>query len=162
MAGKKRFKFRFEAVERVRRSQEDEALRLLAQAQRVFQAALDHKAGLLERLRLSLERRETLGEAGKEAVPATPFRLENAFIAGTKQRIIQADQAILRARRGVEKALRGFLHARRQTRIVESIREKDFAEYRKALQQREQKELDDLYVMRARMSRDSDFGEGVA
>jgi len=157
---KKKFRFRFETVEKVRKMREDESLRLLAQAQTVYQEALDKRAQLGERLRLSLERREGLGGSESPLV-TTPFQLENEFIAGTKQRMIQAEHGIQRARRGVEKALRAYLHARRQTKIIESLREKDFAEYRKAMAKREQKDLDDLYVMRARM-KSSELGEGAA
>lgn len=158
---KKKFRFRFESVEKVRKLREDEALRALAAAQRAFQDAVSRRARLGERLRLSLERRESLGGASGQAIATAPFRLENDFIAGTKQRIIQAEQGILRARRGVEKALKVYLNARRQTKVIETLREKDYAEYRKAMAKKEQKDLDDLYVMRARL-KSLGYGEGAA
>jgi flagellar export protein FliJ len=157
---KKKFRFRFETVQKVRKSRENETLKALADAQRAFQQALSNRAQLGQRLLLSLERRESFGK-NRQPLATTPFQLENSFIAGTKQRIIQAEHGIQRARRGVEKALRAYLHARRQTKIIESIRDKDYAEYRKAMAKKEQKELDDLYVMRARL-KDAEKSEGAA
>ncbi len=144
----KKFRFQFETLEKVRRSREDEALRLLSIAQGVFKAAQDHKARLQGGLSDSLERREHLAD---RTIGVLSFQLENDFISGTKQRIIQADQAILRAKRGVEKALRIYLQSRRQTRMIEMLREKAFAEFRIARNKYEQKQSDDLSVMRARL-----------
>lgn len=144
----KKFRFQFETLERVRRSREDEALRLLSIAQGIFKAAQDHKARLQGGLSASLVRRENLAD---QTIGVLSFQLENDFISGTKQRIIQADQAILRAKRGVEKALRIYLQSRRQTRMIEMLREKAFAEFKIARNKYEQKQSDDLSVMRARL-----------
>jgi flagellar FliJ protein len=141
-----KFRFRFQAVENVRKRAEDEAMRLMGEAQRALQAAKDHKARLEQELADSLERRESIASSGFNV---TALQLEDSFITGTKQRIIQADQGIIRAARGLEKAIRAYMFARRQTRMIETIREKDLAEFKKELQKREQKELDDIYVMRA-------------
>ncbi len=146
--GMKRFKFQFETVERVRKSKQEEALRLLAGAQRQVQQAKDLRAALVKDLEESLARREKLGA---QAVNVASFLLENDFIAGTKQRIVQADHAILRANRAMEKALRNYLFARRQTRMVEVLRDKRFEEFKKAAAKYEQKQADDLNVMRARL-----------
>ena len=79
------------------------------------------------------------------------FKVEEDFILGTKQRIIQADHVIDRAKRGVEKALRAYLFFRRQTRMIEILQEKAYQEFRKKVARREQKEIDDLVIMRFRM-----------
>src|SRR5206468_2689205 len=120
----------------------------LGAAQQVYQRELGHKQQLLSELDSALRRRESLGI---EPVGPTAFQLEESFIGGTKSRITRADQAILRASRGVEKALRAYLHARRQTRMIEVLREKAYADYRKARSKWEQKQQDDLAVMRARL-----------
>ncbi len=142
----KRFRFRLQAVENVRKQRENEQLRLLALAQRKYQEALQHRAILQNTLDESLVRREKLGE---NSTPILVFQIENENITGLKQNITKADLAILRTRKGVEKALREFLNARRQTRAIEILREKDFAEFKTMLKKKEQKELEDLYVMRA-------------
>lgn len=155
----KRFKFRFQAVEKVRKTREDEQLRLLGVAQRAHSQAVFRKNSLLAELEGALERREKLGS---EAVPVSAFMIENDFIVGTKQRVIQADQAILRATRGVEKALRAYLAARKQTRMIEILREKEFAEYKKEMGKRADRELNELYVMRQRLDRPLDREGDVA
>jgi flagellar export protein FliJ len=133
-------------------AREEEALRALGAAQRAYQQELAHKARLLQQLEDSLIRRESLGI---EPVGPVAFQLEQDFIVGTKQRLIKADQAILRASKAVEKALRAYLAARRQTKMMDTLREKDFVEWRKAAAKREQLEMDDLSIMRARFREES-------
>ena len=120
-------------------------LRALGAAQRSYQEELEEKKQILAQLDLALKRREKLGV---EATGIHAFQIEQNFITGTKQRIIRQDQAIVRASRTVEKTLRAYLAARRQTRTIEILREKDFAEFKKAVAKKEQKELDDLSGMR--------------
>jgi flagellar export protein FliJ len=144
-----RFQFKFATVERVRKQREEEALRVLGDMQRAYQAAISHKNKLLSDLAEALVRRENLGQ---KPVGIVAFKTEQDFIVGTKQRALQADQRILRARRSVEKALRTYMAARQQTRMVEVLREKAFADWRKEQAKKEQRQLDELYVMRARMA----------
>lgn len=153
----KKFKFRLEAVEKIRRVKEQEALRGLAHAQSKFQVALNHKVELLGELEKSLIRREGLGTI--KAAPALDFQMETAFISGTKQRIIQADQAILRAKKFVEKALRELLVARRALRTIETLREKAYEEFKREMRKREQKALEDIYVGRSNRALISDIQE---
>lgn len=127
---------------------EQDALRALASAQRALQAVRERKAALMAELEQALIRRENLG---KEPVSGVAFQLEGNFISGTKQRIVQTEHAIQKAVRGVEKALRAYLGARKQTRTMEVMREKAFEEFKRQLKKHEQKELNDLYVMRARV-----------
>ncbi len=143
----KKFKFRLEAVEKLRRIKEQEALRMLAQAQSKYQETLDHKASLLKDLERSLLRRENLG--CKTGSAALDFQMENSFILGTKQRVVQADQAILRVRKFVEKALREVLVARRALKTIETLREKAYAEFKQEMKKREQKALEEIYVSRS-------------
>jgi flagellar FliJ protein len=145
----RKFRFQFEAVLKVRKSREQDALAALGAAQRAYQLELARKQELQMRLGESLGRREGLGQ---ETTPVLAFQIEQAFINGTKQRIIQADQAIVRASRGVERALRAYLGARRQTRMIEMLEEKAFAEYRRERARKEQRDLDELMVMRARLA----------
>jgi len=149
---KRKFRFRLESVENVRRSKEQECMRLLAQAQSRYHQALNFKSELLQALENALVRRERLSEAAQSILA---YRVENDFILGTKQRIVQADQFIFKAKKHVEKALKTFLDARRATRAIEMLREKAYEEFKLDLRKREQKELEDLYVMRARMNKES-------
>ena len=142
----RKFRFKFETLERVRKRREEEALRILSLAQKAFQSAQIRKQEFMVELNEALIRRENLGG---EFVSVLTFQVENDFISGTKARILRQDHAIWKAQKGVEKALRAFLHARRQTRMMEILREKAFQEYKQDQRKREQRELDDLYVMRA-------------
>jgi len=149
----KKFQFQFATVLSVRKSRENDALSALGAAQRAYQLELARKQELMGALRGALDRREDLGR--KNATPALSFQLEQAYINGTKQRIVRADQAIVRASRGVEKALRSYLHARRQTRMIELLEERAFAEFKKQRANKERKELDELTILRARFTADS-------
>jgi flagellar export protein FliJ len=144
----KKFEFKFAAVLKQRKIREEDALRGLGQAQRAYQAELAHKSKLLSDLDLSLKRRELLGE-----IPVSPlaFQLEDQFIVGTKHAIRRADQAIFRATKGVEKALRAYLNARKQSRMIEILREKAYEQYRRERSKHEQKRLDDITIMRERL-----------
>jgi len=154
----KRFRFRLEAVENLRRIREQDALRALADAQTKYKMALDHKYSLQVELEKSLVRREVLPEQNTSS--SFDYQLENAYITGTKQRIIQADQFILRMKKGVEKALRAMLSARRDLRAIELLREKAFQEFKKELQKKEQKQLEEFYTLRT--GRQSEFEEESA
>lgn len=143
-----RFRFKFASVLKVRKSREDAALRALGEAQRGYQQALSAKQALQRELELALIRRESLAD---RPIGVEAFRLEHDFITGTKQRIVRQDQAIVRATRSVERALRGYLQARRQTRAMEVLYDKHLQEFRKQLARLEQRRLDDFSVMRSRL-----------
>lgn len=144
----KKFKFRFEAVEKVRKSREQDTLRALAKAQDVLRMEKNKKEKLKSELEKSLMRRERLG---MDPVGPSAFKTEEDFILGAKQRILQNEQAILRATKSVEKAMKNYLSARRLTRMMEVLREKALAAYRDEQRKIEQKRLDDLYTMRFRL-----------
>jgi len=144
-----KFRFRLDSILKLRKSREDEALRALGAAQRAYQACVGAKAKLLGELEEALLRREALG-ARPTGIDA--FKLEQHFIDGTKQRIARADHAILRAGKQVEKALRAYLAARKQSRMLETLREKDYREFRKQLAKREARAQDDFTVMRYRLN----------
>ena len=144
----KKFQFQFETLEKVRRTRENEALRVLSEAQAAHARAIGYKRSLLEGLEKGLQRRELLGQTPTRI---EAFLVEGDFITGQKARIVQADQSIMKAKRGVEKALRSYLQARRQTRMIEMLREKAFVEYKAKKAKYEQKQMDDLTIMRNRL-----------
>jgi len=143
-----KFKFKFETILKLRKNREEDALRNLGAAQRVYQSELVRKFELTKELENALIRRENLGTAPTHILC---FQLEEDFITGTKQRILQKDRDIVRASRSVEKALRSYLQARRQTRMLELVYEKEYKEFKVIQAKREQKRLDDLVVMRDRL-----------
>lgn len=151
-----RFKFKLEAVEKVRRIKEQEALRSLSLAQAKFQAALRAKQSILESIERALVRREALSQVLQ---PVLAYQLENDCISGNRQRAAQADQAIFRARKGVEKALREVISAKRALRVIELLREKAFLEFKTSLRKREQKQMEEIYASLRPLSEDLDWSD---
>lgn len=142
---KKKFRFRLEAVEKVRRAKEQEMLRALASAQAKYQEMLDAKQELMNETDAALLRRDSLAEKSQ---PVLAYQLETEFIVGNKQRMIAADHAIFRARKFVEKALREVIAAKRAVKAIETLREKAFLEFKTEVRKKEQKDLEELYVSR--------------
>jgi flagellar export protein FliJ len=147
----KKFRFKLDVLEKVRKTQENERLRALAEAQSLFRDCVDKKNSLLAELNQALIRRENLGS---HAVGINQYLAEEDFILGTKYRIVQADHQIMAAKKKVDKALRSYFEARRQTRKIEVIREKQWGEYKIEVAKQERKDLDDLYIMRSRIGKD--------
>jgi len=152
----KKFRFRFSAVERVRKIREDEALRAFGLAQRALAAAEARKIELQQELGAAMIRFERMGN--QVSVPASFFAVENSLVVGHRQRLVQQEQAITRARRGVEKALRGYILARRQTRIIERLKERDLEEFKRQRAKRDQKTIDDQVSMRFGLTERMDGG----
>ena len=146
----KRFKFRLEAVEKVRKRKEDEALQALARARADFQSAIQKKSTIEAALADALSRRESLAN---QAVCADAFAIEEAFISGSRIRIRQADVQIHRAGRVVERAMRAYLHARRDSTVIETIKENDLQDFKKQQARAEMKEMDDLSSIRSARER---------
>ena len=151
---KKKFRFRLEVVQNLRKREEDFALKKLAEIQKKFQSLAEQKSKLFRTLEENLLKREDL--SGNSQIIHT-FQLHNDFILGCKVRIFQTDQAIGRTRKLVEKALREYLVAKRKTRALELLREKAFREFKKEGQKKEQKDMEEIYTSRAfKMKQDED------
>jgi flagellar export protein FliJ len=146
---KRKFRFRLEAVEKVRRAKEQQTLRDLAFAQAKYQEAIRAKQALMDDTDLALRRRQQLAAT---AQPVLAYQLETEYITGNKQRMIQSDQAIFRARKVMEKALKEVILAKRALRAIELLREKAYAEFKIEVRKKEQKETEDLYTSRRSLS----------
>jgi flagellar export protein FliJ len=147
----KKFNFQFQTVLRVRKIQEMEFLRQLARTQRAHQEELIKRSQLDVLLEKSLKRRENLGQTDEDVAS---FYLEDNFIIGTKQKIIQADRDILRASKAVARALQVYVSAKRQSKVIETLLERAQTEHRRMLKKKEEKDLDELVVIRNRLSKD--------
>lgn len=121
-------------------------MRALALAQTKYQETLRAKLALIQDNEQALQRRQSLAQT---AQPVLAYQLETEFIVGNKQRMIQADQAIFRARKFVERALRDVILAKRALKAIEILREKAYLEFKTALRKKEQKDLEEIYVSRA-------------
>ena len=152
----KKFRFRFNSILKLRKTREEEALKNLSAAQRAYQEELRKKQEILGHLDQSLNRRQSFGDAtrsSKQSIGGNDYQLEQNFIIGLKQKIIRADQMIVRASRAVQKALHAYLIAKRQTKMMETLYEKEFNVYKKAFAKKQQSDQDDLSTMRARMEK---------
>jgi flagellar export protein FliJ len=147
----KKFNFKFQSVLQVRKIREREFLRQLSRTQRAHQGELTKKSQLVVQLEKALERREKLGTVNEDVAS---FYLEDSFVIGTKQRIIQTDRMIQRSAKAVERALQTYLLAKGQSKIIEKLLEKSKEEYRKAFRKKEEKDLDELVIMRNRLNKE--------
>ena len=142
----KRFQFQFASVLNVRKMREDAALRALGASQRALAQAVSAKKELESKLSDALDRREKLG---LNPTTAVSFRTEQDFIDGQKARIVRQEHVIIRAQRSVEKSLKTYLGTRRQTEMMERLKETHYGEFKKRLAKKDQKELEDLATMRS-------------
>ena len=146
-----KFDFKFQAVLQVRKIREREFLRQLARTQKAYQEELRKKSQLNLQLEKSFERRENLGSMNEDVAS---FHLEDNFVIGTKQKIAQADSAITRATKAQERALQTYLIAKGQSKIIETLLKKAKEEHRRALRRKEEKALDELIMMRNRLTKE--------
>lgn len=65
----------------------------------------------------------------------------------------QTEHAIERAKKFVNKAMIQYLQARKQTQIVEKLKENAVAEYRVNYNKHQLKQLDDINTMRNRLKK---------
>lgn len=147
----KKFQFKYQAVLKERKVKEEFTLELLAEAQHAYQAEVEQKTKLIEVLNQAQTRKENLG---KTPVQIHEFQSEQAFITGTKQKLIQSDQRIFKAQKGVDRAMRNYLQAKRRSQIIQDLKDRSYQEYRKERNRFDQKQLDDIIVMRAHLKED--------
>jgi len=151
-----KFKFQLESVEKVRKMKEQKMLEALSESQRAYLEKIELKRGLLAKKQAAFEGKDSLSGS---AAPVNEIRLYEDFIEGLKVRIQRADQAIIRARRFLDQAMRHYIQARKDRMMIDRLREKAYEEFRLAQARLEQKRLDDLITMRARMERVPAGGE---
>jgi flagellar export protein FliJ len=141
----KQFKFRFEAVLKVRKIREEEALRRVAEREKVLHDEIELKEKNLRDLDATLNRMEQFGR-----VPSSVGGVlaEKDFAAGLRIRITQCENRILRAKKNLDRAMAYFLAARTQTRMMEALSEKALIEFKKEAAKKEQKRLDEMVLAR--------------
>lgn len=147
----RKFQFRFSSVLDLRKKKQDEALKLLSSAQKAYFDELIKKRDLMLELSKSSERIEGLSGV---SIPVVAYQLEHDYIAGTKRRILQANQAVYRASRAVERAQKAFQHAKQQCRMMEILMEKAYAEFHERAKLLELRRIDEISVMRARLNKE--------
>jgi flagellar FliJ protein len=138
----RRFRFRLEALLRVRRLREREAKRKVA-AQRAEIARLDQLD--------AATRREIAARQAELLCHQRSGRLDPLAVARTRAWILHLQQTIteraaLRARllAALERLTAEFHAARRELRIIEKLRQRRLAEYRRQRQRAEQAASDEM------------------
>jgi flagellar FliJ protein len=144
-----KFKFHLESVEKIRIQKEQKMLEELSETQRVYQSKITDKRLLLQKKQEAFEKKNEMASRDSNI---NEIRLQEDYITGLKARIIRADQAILRARRFLEQAMRLYIQARKERMMMDRLREKALEEFKREQVRLEQKKLDDLITMRARLN----------
>lgn len=149
----RKFKFQFEAVEKVRAQNEKMALKEYSERQRDYFGKISMKGQWLQQLDQALERRSLLAQ--DKDLPVS-FQLEEAWIVGTKARIQRLDQEILRSLKRMNQAYERYLKSKKEKKVIEVLRESAQKKFNKARKKKEQRDLEDSYVMRARLREEAD------
>jgi len=144
-----KFKFQLESVEKVRTQKEQKMLEALSASQRDYLEKINAKRSLLERKQSAFEKKNEL--ASRDA-SINEIRLSEDFITGLKSQIIKADQAIIRSRRFLDQAMRNYIVARKERMMIDRLKEKALEEFKVEQSRLEQRKLDDLITMRARLN----------
>ena len=144
-----KFKFQLESVEKVRLQKEQKMLEELSLNQRAYQEKITAKKVLLAKKQNAFVSKN---ELISRAVSVTEIMLIEDYITGLKQQIIRADQAIIRSRRFLDQAMKHYIHARRERMMIDRLKEKALEEFKLFENRLEQKNLDDLITMRARLN----------
>ena len=151
-----KFKFQLETVEKVRIQKEQKMLEEMSASQRVYQEKIAAKKALLEKKQKSFVNKN---EMISRDANINEVRLIEDYITGLNQSLIRADQAIIRARRFLEQAMRHYVLARRERMMIDRLKEKALEEFKIEQSRLEQKQLDDLITMRARLNHGPIDGE---
>lgn len=151
-----KFRFKLETVEKVRLQKEQKMLEELSASQAKYQEKIAKKREILNKKQQSFVSKNEL--ISRDA-SVNEIRLIEEYIIGLKQHLIRADQEIIRARRFLEQAMRHYVHARRERMMVDKLKEKAMEEFKIEQNRLEQKGLDDLITMRARLNHGPIEGE---
>ncbi len=149
-----KFKFSLAAVERVRIQKEQMALEEMSSYQRIYQEKIAAKKDLLDKKQKAFEEKNSLSAQASSIIK---FQLVEEYIDGLKQHIIRADQAIIRARRFLDQAMRKYILARRERKMIDRLKEKALEAFKLEQARAEQKQLDDLVTMRSRLSHEEEI-----
>jgi flagellar FliJ protein len=144
-----KFTFKLDAVEKFKIQKEQKMLEELGISQRNYQKKIAEKKELLAKKQESFVKKNEL--LSRDA-SINEIRLQEEYIIGLKQQIIRADQAIIRSRRFLDQDMRKYIAARKERMMIDRLKEKAFEEFKWEQSRLEQKKLDDLITMRARLN----------
>jgi flagellar FliJ protein len=146
-----RFHFRLESVRKLRENQEKEALKMLSEAQRNLQDKIDYRDHLL-----NLEKKAGASRNGLSSglSSSSAYTVHDQFAEGSRVRLLQAENEIRRAQRSLEKMAIHYMGTRKKKKMIEEIRNKNLEAFKKQERKKEQKQIDELTVMRWRLGKE--------
>lgn len=147
----KKFKFKLEAVLSDRKRTEDMRLKEWSIVNRMLAELRQQKLDLVERLSGAISEATQFASAATIS-PAILSETEH-FIQGVKQRIQWKENEIARAEKFVEQRRLAWFTARQKRMIIDKIKEQRMIEHQEQVRVHEHKVIDDLMVMRARITR---------
>lgn len=151
-----KFRFELEAVEKFRTQKEQKMLEELSVSQKNYQDKINQKKELLNKKQQAFVMKNEL--ISRDAA-INEIRLQEDYITGIKHHLVRADQAIIRARRFLEQDMKKYIQARRERMMIDKLKEKALEEFKVEQARLEQKQLDDLITMRARLNHGPIDGE---
>lgn len=141
-----KFQFRLNHVLKHRRTLEDEALREYRLAQREAQKILNEIEQMYASIDNSQKQIETLQRVDAAAIPKV--QSHNDFLQGLRKKI-EMKKVDLREKQQIAEDKQEVLReAARNVKILEKLEEKQAQEFYKSLKVKEDKEMNDMIVMR--------------
>ncbi|MGE4234027.1 MAG: flagellar export protein FliJ [Bacteriovoracia bacterium] len=153
----RRFQFRLEPVLKERKRIEDLKLREFALAQRFLEKIKGELEKLNSDLKDGIDKASLLASASTNSV--ANLQTADTFISGQKRRIQWKKEDIERTEKFVAKKRNEHLAARQKREAMEKLKARKLEFFKKEERKKEQKNLDDLYVMRARFKEVSEGDE---
>ena len=138
-----KFRFKLQAVLDLKESKLKEALRYMGLAQGRLELELNKKNFIRSRLDSSLQERENLSHfgGGERAVIET-------FVEGSKKRLEQADQAIFRATKILDKTREQVMACKNACKVFEKLKEKALDEHKKSIAKKAAKVSEEWVTLR--------------
>jgi flagellar FliJ protein len=138
------FRFTLESLLRLRISQEHQQ-ELLLQAANHQVAHIGHYLANLE----SREKSLSLGEQAllADGMPAAEMHFVDQCLSVLEEHKRAVHKELVKAQQALAQQIAAFEEARRQRRLVEELRERRRQVYRQLESRREQRSLDDLYLI---------------
>lgn len=141
-----KFNFRFETLLKLRRQREGQCQRVVAARLRQIVTLQSRRAKLEEQIALQSEdirRSLRVGSLDVEEV-----RLSRHWLVKLRQNLLQADAELAGQHAVLAQERLALSEARKGTKMLETLRDRQYSALAAQLQRREQHELDELNMMR--------------
>lgn len=143
----KKFKFQLESVRVERERFENLRLREWSIVNKMFRDLIDEKLGLEKKLQSSIHEMTALNQAAQ--LTTAPLIDLDHYIQGLKSRIEWKQMEIIRAEKFVERKRVEWMGARQKRKILDTLKDKQHEIYKEEVKVKENRLVDDLYIMRA-------------